>query len=61
MVWDFCAWVGIAFIAVIVLKVAYFTVESLVVARVGWTRWYRWRREMWAIVTFSTLPEDPNF
>ena len=39
--WDFCAWVGIIALAVLAVKIAYFAVESLAVARIGWTRWYR--------------------
>lgn len=42
--WDFCAWVGIVVLAVLAVKIAYFTVESIAVVTIGWDRWYRLTR-----------------
>lgn len=38
MVWDLCAWVGIATLSWLFLRVAHDTVEGFIVVRIGWTR-----------------------
>lgn len=38
MVWNFCAWVGIATLSAICLRVGHDTIEGILVTRIGWTR-----------------------
>jgi hypothetical protein len=64
MLWDFCAWVGVATLTVLSLRIAHGVVESMLVTRVGWTRLEElgfWRAIPVALTTAKWRPPiDPQ-
>lgn len=38
MAWNFCAWVGIATLTALALKVVYEMLVTFIVVRIGWTK-----------------------